>query len=317
MKALLPIAKGLAHETRLRILRILARGPFTVNEMVGVLGQGQSHVSHHLKILSESGLVAGERHGTHVFYSLVAADGIETPQGRLLSWLSDELARGQGPDDTALTACLLQRSERARRFFSEKASDWDHLRDRVMGPPDYLLRLAEAMDGVALAVDLGTGTGSLLRHLGSHVERVIGVDASAEMLEVARGNLTRWGLQNVDLRLGTLEHLPMGDGEADGAVANMVLHHLHHPLAALREIRRVLEREGRLLVVELSAHEDESFRDILGDHWLGIPPERLEQWLAEAAFAPESLEEVTSADPGDSRGNGRRPGVYLTRARAC
>jgi ArsR family transcriptional regulator len=316
MEALLPIAKGLAHEARLRILRILDHGPFTVNELVEILRVGQSGVSHHLKILAEAGLAEGERHGAHVFYSLRRPEASETSADRVLPWLTAELAREGDPDGPAISACLQRRAERSRHFFREKARDWEGLRDRVMGPPDYLERLVEAVAGCPTVVDLGTGTGTLLRQLGPRVREAIGVDASAEMLEMARGNLGRWGLSNVDLRLGALEHLPLGDGEADGAVANMVLHHLDHPSRALGEIRRVLRPGGALVIAELTPHEQEAYRDLLGDHWLGLEPERLRSWVDEAGFASEEVEELAPGAP-EAEGEPSRPGLYLIRARAC
>jgi ArsR family transcriptional regulator len=315
MDSLLPIAKGLAHQARLRILRILDHGPFTVNELVDIVRLGQSGVSHHLKVLSEAGLVEGERHGAHVFYSLPRPTGEERAADRVLPWLTAELAREGDPDGPAVAACLQRRAERSRRFFSEKARDWEGLRDRIMGPLDYLDRLAEAVEGCPTVVDLGTGTGTFLRHLGPRVREAIGVDASAEMLEMARGNVGRWGLSNVDLRLGALEHLPLGDGEADGAVANMVLHHLDHPSRGLAEIRRVLRRGGALVVAELAPHDQEAYRDLLGDHWLGLEPERLRGWVAEAGFSVGAIEELKTQAGGDGS-EPRRPGAYMIRARA-
>lgn len=315
MNSLLPIGKGLAHEARLRILRILDHGPFTVNELVEILRLGQSGVSHHLKVLSEAGLVEGDRHGAHVFYALPRPAGRERAADRALPWLTAELARLGDPDGPAVAACLQRRAERSRSFFRERAGEWEDLRDRIMGPLDYLDRLAQAVEDCPRVVDLGTGTGTLLRHLGPRVREAIGVDASAEMLEMARGNLDRWGLANVDLRLGALEHLPLGNGEADGAVANMVLHHLDHPSRGLAEIRRVLRPGGALVVAELSPHEQESYRELLGDHWLGLDPERLRAWVREAGFEPGEAEELA---PGQADGGSGspRPGVYMIRARA-
>ena len=62
----LKIYKALADETRLRLVRLLARGPLNVNEIIGILGMGQSRVSRHLKILAEAELVTSRREGTWV-----------------------------------------------------------------------------------------------------------------------------------------------------------------------------------------------------------------------------------------------------------
>ena len=70
------LARGvtaLADPVRLRVLSILADAPageVCVCDFVGPLGKSQPTVSHHLKILSEAGLVQGERRGKWVWYSL-------------------------------------------------------------------------------------------------------------------------------------------------------------------------------------------------------------------------------------------------------
>ncbi|MGA3146801.1 MAG: metalloregulator ArsR/SmtB family transcription factor [Acidimicrobiales bacterium] len=64
---------ALADPVRLRVLSILAAAPdgeVCVCDFVEPLGKSQPTVSHHLKILSEAGLVRGERRGKWVWYSL-------------------------------------------------------------------------------------------------------------------------------------------------------------------------------------------------------------------------------------------------------
>lgn len=64
---------ALSDPVRLRVLSILAASPdgeVCVCEFVGLLGKSQPTISHHLKILSEAGLVRGDRRGRWVWYSL-------------------------------------------------------------------------------------------------------------------------------------------------------------------------------------------------------------------------------------------------------
>ncbi len=62
---------GLADETRVRIVKLLAKGEFTVDELVEVLGAAQSTTSHHLRVLKEANLIKGEKRGRNIYYSLV------------------------------------------------------------------------------------------------------------------------------------------------------------------------------------------------------------------------------------------------------
>ena len=62
---------GLADETRVRIVKLLAKSEFTVDELVEFLGVPQSTTSHHLRILKEANLIKGEKRGRNIYYSLV------------------------------------------------------------------------------------------------------------------------------------------------------------------------------------------------------------------------------------------------------
>lgn len=62
---------GLADETRVKIVKLLAKGEFTVDELVEFLGAAQSTTSHHLRVLKEANLIKGEKRGRNTYYSLV------------------------------------------------------------------------------------------------------------------------------------------------------------------------------------------------------------------------------------------------------
>lgn len=62
---------GLADENRIKIVKLLAKGEFTVDELVEFLGAAQSTTSHHLRVLKEANLIKGEKRGRNVYYSLV------------------------------------------------------------------------------------------------------------------------------------------------------------------------------------------------------------------------------------------------------
>jgi ArsR family transcriptional regulator, lead/cadmium/zinc/bismuth-responsive transcriptional repressor len=62
---------GLADETRLQIVKLLAKSEATVEELVAQLDAAQSTVSHHLRVLREANLIRGERRGRNIYYALV------------------------------------------------------------------------------------------------------------------------------------------------------------------------------------------------------------------------------------------------------
>ena len=84
--------------------------------------------------------------------------------------------------------------------------------------PHVLAEVARAVAGnpAPRLLDLGCGTGAVTDVLAPFVRRVVAVDHSREMLDVARRRLD--GRDNVDLREGDLEALPVADGELDAAL---------------------------------------------------------------------------------------------------
>jgi ArsR family transcriptional regulator len=275
-------AATLAEITRCRILELLERHELTVSELCGVLQMPQSTVSRHLKVLAEGGWVRARRDGTSHLYQAASAE-LEEPAARL--W---ELIRGQLEDSPAvrqdlwrLESVLRERRERSREFFST-AGEWDRLRDELFGRRFDLQALLGLLDRGWTVGDLGCGTGRIAAALGPFVARVVAVDGSAAMLEAARQRLE--GLDNVEIRCGELERLPIEDGRLDAATLVLALPYQSEPERVLAEARRVLKGGGRLLVVDMLPHEREEYRQQMGHVWLGFSAERVEGWLKAAGF---------------------------------
>jgi ArsR family transcriptional regulator len=118
--------------------------------------------------------------------------------------------------------------------------------------------------------------------LAPFVGRVIGVDASAEMLMAARERVA--GLRNVELRSGSLEALPIESASLDAVTLMLVLHHLPAPAVALTEAARVLKPGGRLLLVDMAAHEREEYRQRMGHVWLGFDDGQIRRFVGQAGL---------------------------------
>jgi ubiquinone/menaquinone biosynthesis C-methylase UbiE len=115
-----------------------------------------------------------------------------------------------------------------------------------------LLAAAGVQPGLRV-LDVGCGTGYFARLLGQTVGPgglVIAVDPSPAMLTYAR-NKAR-GIGHCQFQIGTAESLDFPDDHFDVVVSSLVLHHLPEELRlpALREMRRVLQPGGRVLVAE-------------------------------------------------------------------
>jgi len=130
--------------------------------------------------------------------------------------------------------------------------------------------------------DLGCGTGETSATLAPFVRHVIAVDASAQMLQAARKRLQPF--DNVELRRGDLEALPIDDARLDAATLMLVLHYVPEPERALGEVARVLKPGGRLIFVDMLPHDRDSYRQQMGHVWLGFAEDQIVRMLEDAGF---------------------------------
>jgi ArsR family transcriptional regulator len=210
-------------------------------------------------------------------------------------------------DDRRLKQVLAHRRTRSEAFFSSAAGKWDRLREDLFGSTSHFHAVAALLDPDLVVGDLGCGTGRVSEFLAPFVRRIIAVDASRKMLDAARSQLEFQ--QNVELRHGPLEKLPIDEGELDVALMMLVLHYLPEPLRALQEAARSLRMGGRLVILDMLPHEREDYRQTMGHVWLGISEKQLTQWLRSAGFGDVRWRSL----PPESKAKG--PSLFVATAR--
>jgi ubiquinone/menaquinone biosynthesis C-methylase UbiE len=182
------------------------------------------------------------------------------------------------PHKKAILEAVAQASPegKGKAYFDGVAKDWDELRQAMFSERvrDIVVKESHVTPD-SVIVDVGCGTGFLSKGFVGIAHQVIGVDSSEEMLTQVRNNL--YQAANFEARNGQADRLPLDDGEADLVVGNMILHHCPNPLAAIKEMARVLKIGGRLLLTDLDKHEHEEVREEHKDLWLGFDREELKK----------------------------------------
>lgn len=325
------IFKAMADTTRQRVLQVLSLHELSVSELVDVLGLPQSTVSRHLKVLRDAGLLTDRRVGATVLYAARPTAGASGGElvactengggngGRILG-LRDHLLdwAGHEPLDER-TRERLERTIQRRRatsedFFERIGTRWDQLRLEAFGEAFHLEALTALLPAEWTVADIGTGTGYLLPILSARFTKVIAVEPAGAMLDAARERAEMRTAGNVAFREGSLDALPLEPGEADLAIASLVLHHVPRPVEALRELRRAVRGGGRLLIIEQREHGNHAFHERMGDHWRGFAPDQLEAWAREAGFSDARVLPLAYAKP-QGRQTGEVPALYALVAR--
>jgi ubiquinone/menaquinone biosynthesis C-methylase UbiE/DNA-binding transcriptional ArsR family regulator len=282
MNRALEAFKAVAEPTRLRLLALCARGELTVSEVTEVLGQSQPRVSRHLKVLCGAGLLDRFREQNWVYYRIpLGGPGAEFARGLL------RLLPGDDP-------LLRLDRERLERILAQRAQKLRSLGEAVPTPAGVDARIVDLMGGEALGdlLDIGTGTGRMLRLLGVSADTAVGIDISREMLVLARSNLYAAGLDHLSVRQGNMYQLRFADASFDTVTIDQVLYQAEQPAEVLREAARVLRPGGRLLLVEFLTGEGMRGAAPPGD--APITRMRLAEWCEAAGLRTEAAERLTA-----------------------
>jgi ubiquinone/menaquinone biosynthesis C-methylase UbiE/biotin operon repressor len=280
MASIVKTLRVVADPNRLRILLLLRGEELSVAELQEILTMGQSTISTHLSQLKQAGLVEDRRTGKSSLYRLGPPNG--SPLDEILGRAKSEIPETQA-DQVAMRRVLRKRQDKMRTFFDSVAGRLG--KDYVPGKSwksvaEALLRLMPPM----IIADLGAGEGAFALLLAQRAKKVIAVDTSAKMIEVAREQALRYGVANVEYRLGDMEELPIDSASVDLVFFSQSLHHALHPERAVSEAHRILIPGGRIVILDLVKHRFEEARELYADEWLGFTETELESMLEKAAF---------------------------------
>ncbi len=240
MNTVLEHMSALADPTRCRMLLLLEKHELTVSELCAVLQMPQSSVSRHLKTLADDDWVSvAPRRHEPVLQHAGRRPRSARPAGSGRS-SANRRPRRPPPATTSggFAACSTAAVPSRRSSSRRAAGEWDQLRAGALrrhvlplggarpDRPDARRRRPRLRNGSAQRNDRAVRAACHCRgRLSGHARR------RAPAADVAS--------DNVELRQGELEALPLADGELDVAMLSLVLHYSPEPQRALEEVARV------------------------------------------------------------------------------
>ncbi len=298
----------LSEPARLRLLALAAQEELSIGELAELLQESQPNVSRHTAALRHAGLLRDRREGTRTLVRL-AVD----PSGDPV--VGDALASGRALCERdgifgRVPEVLRAREAAAREFFARPARAKTDAAPAEIGA--YLAALAPLLPHRTLALDAGTGDGSLLEVLAPVYERVVAIDRAEAQLARARERAASRGFANVSFVQGDLDgsevraamagagkaaaaaaHKGVGVG-ADAVFASRVLHHASKPERVVAQLASLCAPGGALVVLDYARHEDESMRD-QADAWLGFDASELRGFAKAAGLGDAHVTAIPAA----------------------
>ncbi len=279
--------RAAGEPTRLRVLSLLAGEELSVMEMSRILDQSQPRVSRHLKLMTDAGLIERFPDGARVYYRL----SHDAQARRLIDTVLDILAEDAGEaDHRRLDEVRKDREEAAVSYFEQVAPQWDRLRSLYVSESAVEAALEKAVGPGPFerVVDLGTGSGRMLTLFGKKAKMSVGLDLSQNMLTIARTNVTKAGVEQVELRHGDIFATRLPAASADLVIVHQVLHYLSDPAAAVAEACRLVSPGGRLVIIDFAPHDFEHMREAHQHRRLGFADSEINGWLQDGGLTPSA-----------------------------
>lgn len=190
--------------------------------------------------------------------------------------------------------------ENSKEYFDTIADKWDTMQQSFFSTKvrDVAYDLAQLQEG-KVAADIGAGTGFITEGLLKRKINVFAIDQSQQMLE--RLNEKYSGQGQFTCLKGDSNSLPLANESVDYVFANMFLHHVDSPIIAIKEMFRILKRNGKMVITDLDLHEHEFLRTEQHDKWLGFDRQDIKKWFEVAGFSEVTIDYVRAKCSSNSQ----------------
>jgi ubiquinone/menaquinone biosynthesis C-methylase UbiE len=197
---------------------------------------------------------------------------------------------------------------------AEQHARWAKMASRLIYAPfaRRIVRGITSLEGGSTVVDLGTGPGILAIEFHKLLPqaKIIGVDLSSDMLEIARRNADEAGMSNYETRLGRAEEIPAKSNSVNLVVTQSSLHEWEDPQEGLSEIFRILKPGGSLILKDYNRDWLSKWRRNLFKFFMAMVGESYEDHLEMFKFTFDEVADLLR-EAGFDEIKGKARGLQL------
>lgn len=153
---------------------------------------------------------------------------------------------------------MKEQIEKVKREFTKQAKGFEAYQT-IFSKENFNAMAIEKMrlTGKERVLEVAAGTCAFGRAIAPHVAYITELDATEAMLRVGQTQGKKTGVHNAEYVIGEAENLPFEEDSFDVVVSRLAFHHFENAEAALREMCRVLKPNGKLVIVDMAARQEE------------------------------------------------------------
>lgn len=204
----------------------------------------------------------------------------------------------------------------SQNYFDRIAPQWNAMRQRYFNQDIRPIIFSRIDFKNTTVADLGAGTRYLALELAKHAKIVFAIDQSLNMLDQIKEKAHNHKIDNIYTLASDIQSIPFQSSQIDIVTMNMALHHMLEPNLIIKEMYRLLNDKGTVIISDVMSHNGKWAIEEMHDVWLGFSKNQIEYWLSENGFIDiEFIETNFQAIASNQNGETINPNIFIVIAK--